>query len=85
MQAAALAPAVLHLAAVRDGATFVRQRPLAVAVAVPLAVALAAAAIDRGTVVHPYLLADNRQAAGTVFNNDTAIGHPAALLICSST
>jgi DIE2/ALG10 family len=61
-QAAALAPAVLNLAALRDGVECVRQRPLAVAVAGPVVIALAAAAIDAGTVVHPYLLADNRQA-----------------------
>ena len=68
----------------RDGVGCLRQRPLAAAVAGPLAVALAAAAIDSGTVVHPYLLADNRQAGGVVPSDHTAVGPLAALLTDSS-
>ena len=85
VQAVALAPAVLTLSALRDGIERLRQRPLATAVAGPLAVALAAAAIDGGTVAHPYLLADNRQAGGTVPNNQIAAGPLDALLTGSST
>lgn len=63
--AAALAPALLSPAALLQGLQRgtepqLRRLPLAAAAAAPVALALAMTAIDRGTVVHPYLLADNR-------------------------
>lgn len=58
--AAALAPAVFSPSALRDMARQLQRSPISAAAAVPITMAVAAAAIDRGSVVHPYLLADNR-------------------------
>jgi DIE2/ALG10 family len=80
LQAAALAPAMLNMSAVKDGVECLRQRPLAAAVAGPVAVAVAAAAIEGGTVVHPYLLADNRQAGSVVSSGRLPCRHLAVLL-----
>lgn len=44
----------------REAALQVARRPFVSAVAVPATAAALVAVVDRSTVVHPYLLADNR-------------------------